>query len=246
MSRISRTRRRHHRVGDPRGRRQGQGAEGGGRGRHRLRRRRARLPDARAHRRGRRRRRAATRANHQLHARRRACPSCAPRSRHKTKRDSGVDVRGRAGARHQRRQARRLQHVPGAARPRRRGAVPAPYWTTYPEAIALAGGVPVVLPDHRGRPGSASRSSSSRRRARRARRRCCSCRRATRPARCTRRDEVEAIGRWARRARHLGGHRRDLRAPHLRRPRVHVDAGARARARRARASCSTASPRPTR
>ena len=24
--------------------------------------------------------------------------------------------------------------------------LPAPYWTTYPEAIALAGGVPVVLP----------------------------------------------------------------------------------------------------
>ena len=28
--------------------------------------------------------------------------------------------------------------------------LPAPYWTTYPEPIALAGGVPVVLPDHRG------------------------------------------------------------------------------------------------
>ena len=41
---------------------------------------------------------------------------------HKTKRDSGFDCARRAGARHQRRQARRLQHVPGAVRPGRRGA----------------------------------------------------------------------------------------------------------------------------
>ena len=27
--------------------------------------------------------------------------------------------------------------------------VPAPYWTTYPESIALAGGVPVVVPPMR-------------------------------------------------------------------------------------------------
>ena len=110
--------------------------------------------------------------------------------------------------------------------------VPAPYWTTYPEAITLGGGVPVVLPATARSTASASRSSSSR-------------------PRCTPRtkallfvspsnptgavyppDEVEAIGRWARRARDLGDHRRDLRAPHLRRARVLVDAGARARARR--------------
>ena len=30
-------------------------------------------------------------------------------------------------------------------RPGRRGPLPAPYWTTYPESIALAGGVPVVV-----------------------------------------------------------------------------------------------------
>ena len=75
--------------------------------------------------------------------------------------------------------------------------LPAPYWTTYPEAIKLADGVPVDGARHRERPASGSRSSSSKRRARRARRRCCSCRRATRPARSTRRAEVEAIGRWA-------------------------------------------------
>ena len=121
MSRISRRVAAIDRVGHPRGRRQGQGAEGGGRGRHRLRRRRARLPDARRTSSRRRSRRAATRATTTTR-RRRACPSCAPRSRTKTKRDSGVRRRGRAGARHQRRQARGLQHVPGAARPRRRGA----------------------------------------------------------------------------------------------------------------------------
>ena len=27
--------------------------------------------------------------------------------------------------------------------------LPAPYWTTYPEAIALAGGVPVTVADRR-------------------------------------------------------------------------------------------------
>ena len=32
--------------------------------------------------------------------------------------------------------------------------LPAPYWTTYPESIALAGGVPVVVPTDRCRPGS--------------------------------------------------------------------------------------------
>ena len=57
--------------------------------------------------------------------------------------------------------------------------------------------------------------------------------------------EVEAIGRWAAEQGHLGHHRRDLRAPHLRRPRVHLDRRAGARAGRPGASCSTGSPRPT-
>ncbi len=52
------------------------------------------------------------------------------------------------GAGHQRRQAGDLRGVRGAGRPGRRGDPPAPYWTTYPEAIRLAGGVPVeVLAD---------------------------------------------------------------------------------------------------
>ena len=109
--------------------------------------------------------------------------------------------------------------------------LPAPYWTTYPESITLGGGVPVVVPttvaagfrvtidqlDAALTPRtkalvfvSPSNPSGA----------------VYPPA------EVEAIGRWAAANGHLGRHRRDLRAPHLRRPRVLVDAGARPRARR--------------
>ena len=103
---------------------------------------------------------------------------------------------------------------------------------------------PVVLPTD-----EADRLPGHRRAARggphrRAPRRCCSCRRQPDrrgvPARRGRGDR--AVGR---RARHLGHHRRDLRAPHLRRPRVPLDADARARARRPVRRSSTASPRPT-
>ena len=74
--------------------------------------------------------------------------------------------------------------------------LPAPYWTTYPE-VDRARRRRVRRAVHHREAGFRSPSSSSTRRARRARRRCCSCRRATRPARCTRAEEVEAIGRWA-------------------------------------------------
>ena len=238
--------RRHPRVGDARRRRQGQGAEGRGRERHRLRRGRARLPDAR-----------------RTSSRPRSRPCRDPRFHHysptpglpelreaiahKTKRDSGVDCTAAQVARHQRRQARGVQHVPGAAATRAtRCSLPAPYWTSYPECITLGGGVPVVLPTTGGDRLPRHGRPTRRRAARRARRRCCSCRRATRPARCTRPTEVEAIGRWARRARHLGRHRRDLRAPHLRRPRVRVDARRSCPSSWTSASSSTASPRRTR
>ena len=46
------------------------------------------------------------------------------------------------------------------------------------------------------------------------------------------REEIEAIGRWAVGQGDLGHHRRDLRAPHLRRGRAPLHAGAGARARR--------------
>ena len=75
--------------------------------------------------------------------------------------------------------------------------LPAPYWTTYPEAITLAGGVAgrpaddrddgfrVVGRAARGRAHARDQGAAVR------------ARRATRPARCTRRELVEAIGRWA-------------------------------------------------
>ena len=72
--------------------------------------------------------------------------------------------------------------------------LPAPYWTTYPEAIALAGGVPVVVPTDRGRRVPGHRRPARGRASRRARRRCCSCRRPTRPARSTRRPRSRRSG----------------------------------------------------
>ena len=61
--------------------------------------------------------------------------------------------------------------------------LPAPYWTTYPEAIALAGGVAGEVPCEPGGRASCPRSSSSRRPAPSAPRRCCGARRRTRPGR---------------------------------------------------------------
>ena len=61
--------------------------------------------------------------------------------------------------------------------------LPAPYWTTYPEAITLAGGVPVVVHDRAGRRLPALGRAARGRPHRRARRCCCGARRRTRPAR---------------------------------------------------------------
>ena len=75
--------------------------------------------------------------------------------------------------------------------------VPTPYWTTYPEAIKLAGrrarrGVrgrrPELPGDRRAARGGAHR---------RAPRCCCSCRRRTRRAPCTQPEQTKAIGEWA-------------------------------------------------
>ena len=74
--------------------------------------------------------------------------------------------------------------------------LPAPYWTTYPEAIRLAGGVPVEVFAGATR-STWSRSSSSRPRAPRAPRRCCSARRPTRPARSTPPSRPRRSARWA-------------------------------------------------
>ena len=189
--------RRDHRVGDARGRRQGQGAAGRGRGRHRLRRGRARLPDAGAHRGG---GRGGVRRPAQPPAtrRRRASPSSAHAIAAKTARDSGLRRRAAQVRGDQRRQARGLQRVPGAARPGRRGAPP----RAVLDHLSRGGrSSPTACRSrcshHRGRRVPGHRRAARGRAHARAPRRCCSCRRATRPARCIRRAEVEAIGRWA-------------------------------------------------
>ena len=65
---------------------------------------------------------------------------------HKTKRDSGVDCAGEQvlvtnGGKHAVYNTFQVLCDPGDE-----VLVPAPYWTSYPECIALGGGVPVVLP----------------------------------------------------------------------------------------------------
>ncbi len=137
-----RPRRRHRRVGHPRRRRQGQGAEGGRTPGDRFRRRRARLPDPRLHRRGR--------------GRGHPRPAVAPV--HPSRRPAGtargdrrqdparLRPRGRGvpGAGDQRRQARHLQRRRLADRPRRRGDHPG----------SLLGDLPGGRLDLRRRPGS--------------------------------------------------------------------------------------------
>src|SRR5262249_49274921 len=109
---------------------------------HRLRRRRARLPHPRIYRRGR-----------AAGLRRAALPQVhtggwptrtAPGGRGQDGAGFRLPGRGRPGAGHQRRQAGRLPDAPLPA-PGDGVIVPAPYWTTYPEAIALAGGVMVPV-----------------------------------------------------------------------------------------------------
>ncbi len=164
--------------------------------------------------------------------RRPACPSCARRSPRKTRRDSGFECAASQvlvtnGGKHAVFTAFAALCDPGDE-----VLVPAPYWTTYPEAITLAGGVPVVIDttedtgfqvDHRparGRVDPADQGAAVRQP-----RQPLGCRV---PAR--RGGGDRALGR---RARRVGDHRRDLRAPHVRRPPVRVDADGRARARRA-------------
>ena len=107
--------------------------------------------------------------------------------------------------------------------------LPAPYWTSYPEIITLAGGVPGRAAHVRGR--RLSRHGRTARSRVHAAHEGAALRVAEQP---DRRGVPAGRGRGDRalggRARHLGRHRRDLRAPHVRRSRVLVDAGSRARA----------------
>ena len=245
-ARISARIARDRRVRDARRRRQGQGPQGRRPPGHRLRRRRARLPDARLHRRGR--RRGVRRPGEPpLHPRRPACPSCAQAIAAKTLRDSGYEVDA----------ATRCWSPTAASRPSTRRSprcsipgdevlLPAPYWTTYPEAIRLAGGVPVEVfaGDDQGYLVTVEQLEAAR--TARAPRRCCSSPRPTRPAPSTRREQTEAIGRWA--LEHGIWVVTDEIYEHLTYDGVEASphGRGRARARRHDASCSTASPRPTR
>ena len=146
-----------------------------------------------------------------------ASPSCAPR-RGQDPRDSGYEVEPDQvlvtnGGKQAIYEAFATLLDPG-----RRGLLPAPFWTTYPESIMLAGGVPVSgrrrvhrLPGHRraagGGPHRAHQGAAVHLAVQPDRRGL--------PARAGRGDRP--LGP---RARHLGGHRRDLRAPGLRRRRV--------------------------
>ena len=75
--------------------------------------------------------------------------------------------------------------------------LPAPYWTTYPEPIALAGARAGRCSPPTRRRASGSRVDQLEAARTRTRRRWCSSRRPTRRAPSTRPHEVEAIGRWA-------------------------------------------------
>ena len=101
--------------------------------------------------------------------------------------------------------------------------LPAPYWTTYPEPIALAGGVSVVLPTDE---AAGFRVTVDQLEAARTERtKAIVFVSPSNPSGAVYpRAEVEADRPLGRRARDLGHHRRDLRAPHLRRQRVQLAA----------------------
>ncbi len=85
----------------------------------------------------------------------------------------------------------------------------APYWTTYPEAIKLAGGVPVeVITDET--TATWPRSSSSRPPARPRTKVLLFVSPSNPTGAVYPPEQVAAIGAWAAGTRPLGGHRRDL------------------------------------
>ena len=95
--------------------------------------------------------------------------------------------------------------------------LPAPYWTTYPEPIALAGGASVVLPtdESTGFRVTVDQLEAARTPGHQG----AGVRVAVEPdGRGLPRGRGAGHRRVGGRARHLGRHRRDLRAPHLRRP----------------------------
>ena len=195
--------------------RQGQGAQGGGQAGHRLRGGRARLPHPRLHRRGRPAglRRAAV---PQVHAGGRPARAAGG--------DRGQDGAGTPATRSS---ASQVLVTNGGKQavyeafatlldPGDEVLVPAPYWTTYPEAIALAGGVTRPGADRRAirLPGRVEDLEA----ARTSRTKVLLFVSPSNPTGAVYPPEQVAADRpVGRRARPVGGHRRDLRAPGVRR-----------------------------
>ena len=115
----------------------------------------------------------------------------------KTARDSGYGVDPEPGARHQRRQARGLQHLPDAARPRRRGPAARAVLDHLSRGDRARRRPGDRAADDRGVRASGSPSTSSRRRARRTRRSLLFVSPSNPTGAVYPPDEVEAIGRWA-------------------------------------------------
>ncbi len=126
----------------------------------------------------------------------RVCRSCARRSPPTRPNTPGMSsppptCRSRTAA-----SRRSTTHCPRSSNPGDEVLLPAPYWTSYPEQVKLAGGVTVpVVTDVRGRVQD-DRRRDSRPRAPIAPRCSSSPRRRTRPGRCTTEDEIRAIGEW--------------------------------------------------
>ena len=123
--------------------------------------------------------------------------------------------------------------------------LPAPYWTTYPEAIRLAGGTPVEVfaGEDQGYLVTVEQLEAARTPQTKVLLFCSP----SNPTGAVYPPEQVARHRpLGRRARHLGGHRRDLRAPDVRRRRARCPCRSRSPSWPTRAWCSTASPRPTR
>ena len=122
--------------------------------------------------------------------------------------------------------------------------LPAPYWTTYPEAIALAGGVTEVVVDRAdsGYLPSVEQLEAARTPATKV---LLWCSPSNPTGAVAPRELTEAVGRWAVAQRHLGRDGRDLRAPRLRRGRGRRRCPWRCPSSPTPAWSSTASPRPT-
>ena len=153
-------------------------------------------------------------------------PSFALAIAEKTRRDSGVDVRGVAGARHERRPSTRCtRRSRRSSTPATRCCCPRPYWTTYPEAISLADGEPVVVPTTEATEFRVTVEQLDA--ARTPRTKALFFVSPSNPTGAVYPPaEIEGHRTVGRRERRLGDHRRDLRAPDVRQARVHVDAGA--------------------